>query len=335
MRTDQSRRRFLAGLSAAGTLGLLHGRAHAATGSAPETTTIRLGKIPGICIAPQYVADELLRAEGFTDIRYVSTEAGIPEAELMSEGGIDFSLNFAAPLIVAIDAGLDITLLGGVHVGCFEIFGNDQVQSITDLRGKSVGIRSLGSSPHVFLSAMAAYVGLDPVKDINWFTSLSYEPIKLFLDGKIDAFLGFAPKAQELRARNIGHAIVNSALDRPWSQYYCCLLSANTNFVRNNPVASKRVLRAILKAADLCVTQPEWVAQRLVDEGFTSQYVYALQTLNELPYAVWREYDPEDTVRFYSLRLREAGMVKSIPQKIIADGTDWRFLNELKRELKA
>ena len=301
----------------------------------PETTTIRLGKIPGICIAPQYVADELLRAEGFTDIQYVSTEAGIPEAELMSDGKIDFSLNFAAPLIVAIDRGLDITLLGGVHVGCFELFGNESVRGITDLRGKSVGIRSLGSSPHVFLSAMAAYVGLDPEQDIDWFTSLSYEPIELFQNGKIDAFLGFAPKAQELRARNIGHSIVNSSLDRPWSQYYCCLLSANATFVQNNPIASKRVLRAILKAADLCVSQPEFVAQKLVEEGFTSELRFALQTMRELPYAVWRDYDPEDTVRFYSLRLREAGMVKEIPQTIIANGTDWRYLRELKRELKA
>ena len=54
-----------------------------------------------------------------------------------------------------------------------------------------------------------------------------------------------------------------------------------------------------------------------------------------MPYSKWREYDPEDTVRFYALRLREAGMIKSSPQKIIAEGTDWRFLNELERELKA
>jgi cytochrome oxidase Cu insertion factor (SCO1/SenC/PrrC family) len=45
--------------------------------------------------------------------------------------------------------------------------------------------------------------------------------------------------------------------------------------------------------------------------------------------------DPEDTLRFYALRLHEAGMIKSGPQKIIADGTEWRFLDELKRELKA
>jgi NitT/TauT family transport system substrate-binding protein len=59
-----------------------------------------------------------------------------------------------------------------------------------------------------------------------------------------------------------------------------------------------------------------------------------LQMLNELPYAVWRDYDPEDTIRFYGLRMHELNMIKSPPQKLIAEHTDWRFLNELKRELK-
>ena len=53
------------------------------------------------------------------------------------------------------------------------------------------------------------------------------------------------------------------------------------------------------------------------------------------PYDRWREYDPEDTLRFYALRLHEVGMIGSSPKAILAEGTDWRFLNELKRELKA
>ena len=113
------------------------------------------------------------------------------------------------------------------------------------------------------------------------------------------------------------------------------MLARTRDYVRQHPVATKRVLRAFIKATDLCVSQPEWVAQRIVDAGFTPRYDYALQTLKQIPYAKWREYDAEDTVRFYSLRLREAGFIKSSPQKIIADGTDWRFLDELKRELKA
>jgi NitT/TauT family transport system substrate-binding protein len=100
-------------------------------------------------------------------------------------------------------------------------------------------------------------------------------------------------------------------------------------------VATKRVMRAILKAADLCATEPKRVAQRIVDGGFTPRYDYALQTLNEITYGKWRDYDPEDTIRFYALRLHEAGMIKSSPNKIISDGTDWRFLKELRAELKA
>ena len=180
---------------------------------------------------------------------------------------------------------------------------------------------------------MATLVGLDPAKDIEWVTSAKVKPIELFAEGKIDAFLGFPPEPQRLRAQNIGRVIVNSAQDRPWSQYFCCMLAGNREFVRKNPIATKRVVRAMLRATDLCVSEPALVAQRMVDRGFTARQDYAVQTLADVPYNRWRDYDPEDTIRFYALRLREAGMVKSSPAKIIADGADWRFLNEVRREL--
>jgi NitT/TauT family transport system substrate-binding protein len=303
-----------------------------------ETTTVRIfANRPGICVAPQYIAEPLLQAEGFTDVRFVGLTAttGAPAAQAVGSGNADFTVTFAAPLAIAIDGGAPITLLSGVHVGCFELFGNEGVRSITDLKGKSVGVQGLGSSQHVYAASIAAYVGLDPTKDIHWAINLAVKPTELYEKGQIDAFVGFPPEPQDLRVRHIGHVLVNSAVDRPWSQYFCCMLAGNREFVRKYPVATKRVLRAILKAVDLCVREPPSVARQLVDTGFTDRYDYALQTLGELPYDKWREYDPEDTLRFYALRLHEAGMVKSSPQKIIAEGTDWRFLNELKRELKA
>jgi NitT/TauT family transport system substrate-binding protein len=276
-----------------------------------------------------------LRAEGFSEIHFVATEAGKPAAQSLGHGEIDFTANFSPPLIMAIDAGNPITLLGGEHIGCFELFTREGIRSISDLKGKHVGVQGSDSSQRTFLSSMAAHVGLDPSKDINWVTSSTPKPMELFAEGKIDAFLGLPPEPQELRARNIGRVIVNSAIDRPWSQYFCCMLAGNREFVRKNPVATKRFLRAIIKAIGLCVTQPDRVAQQVVDGGFTARYDYALQALKEIPYTKWREYDAEDTIRFYSLRLREAGMIKSAPNKIIADGTNWRFYNELKRELKS
>jgi NitT/TauT family transport system substrate-binding protein len=112
------------------------------------------------------------------------------------------------------------------------------------------------------------------------------------------------------------------------------MVTGNREFVRKNPVATKRALRAIVKSADICALEPERVARFIVDKEYAKRYDYALQVMKELPYGKWREYDPEDTVRFYALRLHEIGMIKTTPQKLIAQGTDWRFLNALKKELK-
>jgi NitT/TauT family transport system substrate-binding protein len=241
---------------------------------------------------------------------------------------------FVGPSIMRIDAGDPIVFVAGAHVGCFELFGTGQVRAIRDLKGKTVAIPELGSPGHVFLSSMMAYVGLDPGKDVNWVTYLRAESMRLLAEGKIDAYLGFPPDPQELRTKQIGHVIVNSNVDRPWSQYFCCMVTANREFVQKHPVATKRAVRAILKATNVCAVEPAQVAQFLVDKGYTERYDYALQAMREIPYDKWREYDPEDTVRFYALRLHEAGMIKTSPQKIIAEGTEWHFFNALKKEMK-
>ena len=99
-------------------------------------------------------------------------------------------------------------------------------------------------------------------------------------------------------------------------------------------MATKRVMRALFKAIDLCVSEPEWAASAVVAKEFAGSYQFALQALKEIRYDRWRDYDPADSIRFYALRMNEVGFVKANPNEIIANGTDWRFLEELKREMK-
>jgi NitT/TauT family transport system substrate-binding protein len=300
-----------------------------------ETSSVRFSRSPGICIAPQYVAEELIRADGLTDFQYVDQQAGLASIGMLARGDIDFAVDFATALAIPIDQGAPIKVLAGVHIGCYELFAHEGINSVLDLKGKKVGVgENLGSDPHVFVTAMATHVGLDPVRDIHWVTS-DIKAIDLFTQRRTDAFLGFPPEPQELRLRKIGHVVLNSLVDRPWSQNYCCMLATNADYARRHPAATKRVVRAVLKANEICATDPGRVARLLVDGGYTARYEPALQSLREVSYAKWRDYDPEDTIRFFSLRLREAGMIRSSPQKIIANGTDWRFLNEIKRELKS
>jgi NitT/TauT family transport system substrate-binding protein len=304
----------------------------------PETRRIRLGKAPSACLAPQYVAEELLRAEGFDRIEYVGSglsAAGLAGAQAMGADQFDVSMNFAAPLVVALDEGAPIVLLAGVHAGCFELFTSERIRTFSDLKGKTAAILAKRSAQHIFLASIATSVGLDPERDIQWATHPADDAKRLLAEGKIDAFLGFPPDPQELRAKKIGRVLLNSASDRPWSQYFCCLIAANREFARKHPVATKRAVRAILKGSEICASDPDLGAKAFLGQGFSMNPGYARQAIKELPYGKWRDYNPEETVRFYALRLREAGMVKSAPQKLIAQGTDWRFLNELKRELKA
>lgn len=331
----RSRRDFLRGLSAAGTVGLLGFRPEPAGGEAPpETTRLRLIKAGSICQAPQYVAEDLLRTEGFSDVRYLPKEGPHEIADALVSGEADINMHFSGPLLLRLDAGQPVAILAGVHVGCYELFGSERVRAVRDLKGKRAGIRGLGGPEHVFLSSIAAHVGLDPRKDITWVAQPLEESMRQLAQGAIDAFLGFPPAPQELRAKGIGHVVLNSSVDRPWSQYFCCVAAGNREFVRKHPVATKRALRAILKATAICASEPDRVAGFLVDKGYARRRDHVAQALREIPYNRWRDYEPEDTLRFYALRLHEAGMIKSSPQKIIAQGADWRFLDELKKELK-
>jgi NitT/TauT family transport system substrate-binding protein len=328
----QSRRDFLASASLAAGAGVLGARGSLADEGPPETTTIRLAYYPNNCLVPLLVAEDLLRVEGFTDIRYVSEPESFTFPELVARGDVDFANSFAGTLVSHLDDGLPITGLSGVHSGCYELFAHEPYRTISELRGKRIAIQNLNSDGYYYLAIMAAHVGLDPKTDFDWVPSPD-NPMTVFAEGKADAFLAFPPEPQELRDRKIGRVIISTVQDNPWSQYLCCVLFSSKEFVRDHPIATKRYLRAVLKAADFCADEPEKAAQRLVDAG--SRYEYALQTLTDIRYREWRNYDPEDTMRFYALLLHEAGMIRQSPNTLIAEGTDWRFLNELKRELKA
>ena len=328
------RRAFLSGVSAMGAGSWVGLRPRSAGAEPPpETTRLRLLKTASVCWTPQYLADDLLRAEGFTDVTYVDFPGG-PVSEFLAAAKADISLNFVGPNLIRLDQGDPVVFLAGVHVGCFEVIATERVKRITDIKGKTAGVATINGAEHVFFASIAAQVGLNPQKDITWVVNPPEDSVRLLTEGKIDAFLGFPPTAQELRAKKIGHVLVNSAVDRPWSQYFCCLATSSREFVRKHPVATKRALRAILKAADLCAQEPERAARGLVDRKYMSRYDLALQVLKELPYNRWRDYNPEDTIRFYALRLHEAGMIRSSPHKLIARAADWRFFNELRKELK-
>jgi NitT/TauT family transport system substrate-binding protein len=194
----QTRRRFLTTAALAGAAGILTPRRARAAEPALETTTVRLGRLPVICFAPQYVCEALLRAEGFTDVRYVDTT---PRAELegLGHGKYDFQSGYPPGHAIAIDRELPITVVTGVHAGCFELFAHGGIRSIADLKGKSVGHGGFFE----LISMMAAYVGLDPKRTSPWSTTLRPNPLTCLSRASSTRIWRFRPKCRNCtRARS-------------------------------------------------------------------------------------------------------------------------------------
>src|SRR5262245_10685941 len=210
----------------------------------PETTRIRIADAPVTCFAPIYIAEGLLEAEGFTDVQYVKTPLNEGPTEAIAEGKTDIAQNDTAGHLMALDAGAPVVILGGIHTGCWELFANDSVRT---LRDQTVAAPER-SSRQAFVAGLATFVGLNPLKDITWINHEPSKSMQLFAEGKIDAFMGFVPEPQEMRAKKIGRVLIDFGKDRPWSQYFCCMAAANRDFARRHPVATKRALRAMMKA---------------------------------------------------------------------------------------
>jgi NitT/TauT family transport system substrate-binding protein len=303
----------------------------------PETTTIRLPKNTlNPRLAPFFLADQFLPAEGFTDVQYIDVPEFSDGFEQLIAGEVDIGVAYTSSVLVAAERDDQLVMLAGVQVSPFVLFGNDRVQSLRDLKGKRIFVfrRDATDSIYALWAVLLAYVGIDLEREVEFVELAVDDVFPQIAAGTIDAWLSAGPYTTIFQDATSGHIFLDALMDPPWSQYFGRVATGNRDFVEKNPAAAKRALRAILKGTDMCAREPEGAARYLVDRGFSTwDYDLTLDGISAQSYAAWREFNPEDTVRFYALRLREAGLVTSTPDELIARATDWRYLNEIKREL--
>jgi NitT/TauT family transport system substrate-binding protein len=316
-------------------------RSPSATLPPPEITTVRFVS-PAACDPPTVLAKEFLLEEGFKEVQYVRVP--VTTTEWLTTGVADFHSGYGNLIAANVDAGLPILALAGIHPGCFELFARPGVAGIRDLRGKTIAVNAKNASDQFygFFSILLAYVGVDPQTEVN-FIEVKPDVVALrdaFVDGRSEAFIAPAAFGPMLRRnpKNPGKVILDTTMDKPWSQYYCCQLVANRDWARKYPVATKRVTRAVMRAADEVMKDKARAAHEYVSRGF---YATASPTDEEVTNEVihdlsydWRDLDPEETLRFFALRLADAKLVKGTPQQLIAQGSDFAFMRQLRTELK-
>jgi NitT/TauT family transport system substrate-binding protein len=300
-------------------------------------TTIRLPKSYAACQSPMLFAREFLHEEGFTDVEYSIQESRYAFwSSSLAEGRVDMAIAFAPDIAYGIDQGLPLVMVGAAHVACYEIYAREDIATVGDLKGHKVGVVARDAQPgdFAFASSVFQYIGMNPGVDVEL---VGIDPGGLsggvFDSGQIDALFAYPPAAYSIKTANRGHVLLDSHTDTPWKNELCCFVVTNRAFYEANPVAVRRGLRAILRAVDYANAKPEEAAQRLFDESWVRPLIYAQRAMDQVPYNVWREHKPEDSLRFFVLRLQESGLIGSTPDEIIAKGTDFSYFEELKEEL--
>ena len=298
----------------------------------PETKTFRIQC--AACDAPIMAAEPYLRDEGFTDITITDT-GGVAA---LAAGKLDMTIAFPPSLVNAVQSGLKVEALGGLHPGCAEIWAAPSVAGLADLRGKTLVVRSKAISElgYSYPAVVLRQAGVD-IKDLNVVVQADADPVKLFLDGKNDAVFVGTTSAVALKANpaNKGHLIHSQTMDEPWSKLDCCILVTSEDWYRANPIAAKRALRAIYRSADALGDDRAAAAKLATDKGLfggAAAYANVREAANMVPLA-WRESDPEKSVRFFAPLLTDTGLMKITVDDVLRT-LDVRDLRDIQADLK-
>jgi NitT/TauT family transport system substrate-binding protein len=306
----------------------------------PETTTIRLDPHLG-CESWAWVIEDLLRDEGFKDVQ-------ITEALRVLDGGADIGPTFGNDVATKIDAGLPFVAIGATHTGCLQVWAQPGINSFRDFRGKRIDVNSTNAVEDMGYGMWVSYlaeVGIAP-SEVRFQVlpprppvATHHEPLdqrlQNFLDGKTDAFIAFVEQGPELKRnpKNPGHLLFDMAVDKPWSQYYCCQVIATRAYATAYPWATKHAMRAILRGIDIVTKDRKAAVDIAVKKGFATDAKLMLEAITPLNYG-WRDFDPADSLRYFALKLADAKLIKKTPSQIIADGTDYAFFRQMQKELK-
>ncbi len=214
----------------------------------------------------------------------------------------------SAELLPHLDAGRPVVMLAGVHGGLLSTLRPRARARGPGSQGKDGRHPLLRQRRPVLLSTMLAYVGIDPQQEVE----LDHRRGPAQRDGPVRRRQGrrlrrLRPGAAELRARKIGRVIVDTAQDRPWSQYFCCMVGRQPGVCPAQPdrdqagaARDPQGSRHVCRRPRACCALPRREALRdaLSDRPGGDE---------ERDYTRWRDANPEDTLRFYALRLHEVG----------------------------
>ncbi len=257
-----------------------------AVGARPKVKIAYLGLT---CEAAMFVAQEkgFYDEEGI-DVEFVKTDwDGLRDG--LGLGRFDANYTLIMYVLKPIEQGLDVRITGGIHTGCLRVHAGESsgIETVADLRGKRIGIPTMGSPPFLFASRALAGAGMDPRKDVEWVVVAPDVSGLALKNGTIDAIADSEPIGSILTAQNKVRVVADQAADAPYKDEYCCAVVVNGGFAKRDPTTAAKVTRALMKGARWVAENPTAAANLSVEKKYVASSAelnaHAISKLNYLP----------------------------------------------------
>ncbi len=282
-------------------------------GGATGTRKVKLAYLGLTCEAAMFVAIEkgFFREEG-VDVELVKTDwDGLRDG--LGLGRFDANYTLIMYMLKPIEQGLDVKMTGGIHAGCLRVQAGSKgsIRTVADLKGKKIGIPTMGSPPFLFASRALAAAGLNPSKDVDWI-AIAPDVMGLALDnGQVDAVADSEPLGSILEAAGKVRTVADQAADLPYRDEYCCATVVSGKFAARDPLAAAKVTRGLLKAAQWVGENPTAAANLSVEKKYiASSAKLNAQAISKLHYMPGVS-GCRDSIGLAASELKAAGLLKS------------------------
>lgn len=303
-------------LSACGSGSSSSADSSAADGASDSGTThLRLIYSPSLCAAPMYIAIEngYFEDEGL-DVEQVTVDAA-HVSEAIGADQVDVGMGLIGKLLQPLENGLPIKFTTGLHTGCTKLLvpGDSDIKSITDLKGKKIGVPGLADAATVVSkrSLSAAGIGVTEQNMEVEFSVYSRNDLPQALEnGAVDAIALGDPTASIAEEQYGLTALIDTATDPEYKDEYCCAAFVTSKLASENPAAAAAFTRAVQKASQWVQENPDETAKIIVDKQYISGDVdfcaQILKTYNYKP-SVQGGYD---ALKQNAQELTEIGILK-------------------------
>ena len=239
---------------------------------------------------------------------------GSSDVEALGTDQVDVATGMMAKMLVPITNGVDITFVGGAHIGCKSLYvlADSDYNTTADLKGQKISApNGIGKSDYNITALLLDADGIDYSKDVELVQVSADACVTAMENGEIasallsDTFAYSMVKDGKLKC-------IRSQLDSDFANRTCCVMAMNGTFVKENPTIAKKVAQAVQKAHSWMRDNSDEATKVLMDMGWNGgNYEMNIMINNSLQVGLSDEFTG-DTLKDFIERYIRLGLITSM-----------------------